>query len=131
MKNRKFSLLVSEFIQFTQGTAMKVELGDALACHYGKRLCRIEDGQSVGLANQLLILVEMPELATQPELALRLNGEFHLSLDGYLAQLRQGGFHFIRHRQMTEYPQELVCYLSESVTFAERLSIEIKKHVAD
>lgn len=105
---------------------MKVELGDALVCRYGERLCRIEDGQRVGLANQLLILVEMPELATEPELALRLNGEFHLSLDGYLAQLRQGGFHFIRHRPMTEYPQELVRYLSESVRLSEQLRDKTK-----
>ncbi|EGQ7639652.1 hypothetical protein NTE25_003592 [Vibrio cholerae] len=131
MENRRFSLLVSEFIQFTQGTVMKVKLGEALSCQYGERQCRIEDAERVGLANQLLILVEIPELTTRSELALHLNGEFHLSSDGYLARLSNGAFYFIRHRPITEYPQELVRYLSESVKIVECLSTEIKDYVVD
>lgn len=131
MKNRKFSLLINDFIQLTQGTLTNVGAGDALVCRCGNRVCRIEDGHRVGLTNQLIVLVEMAELDNRPDLALSLNGDFRQSYDGYFAQLPTGEINFVRHLPIIEYPQELLHYLSETVAITSKLSKEIVQHVVD
>ncbi|MDN3612025.1 hypothetical protein ACODM8_16825 [Vibrio ostreicida] len=131
MKNRKLSLLLNEFVQLNQGGNLKLEANDALVCQFGARQIKIEDGARLGLDGQMVLVTELTSSSLSAEQALKLNADFRLTADGYIARIADQGYDYLRTITLPEHPQELLRLLNEFVAQATLLDNEIVHHVAD
>ncbi|WP_114783438.1 hypothetical protein [Vibrio tetraodonis] len=130
MKNRKFSLLINEFVHLNQGSELKIDGNNVLVCHYGERQIVIEDGSRVGLEGQLILLSELENKNLTPAMAVQLNADFRFTGNGYIGRI-SGKNYYISNLLLPEHPQKLQQLLSQFAAQADLLHIEIKSHVVD
>ncbi len=126
MKNQQFSLLMSEVTQLVHGQTIPIRDGDALVCTYGEWSCRIENGDMVGLAGQFILLVKLDSVIEE-EHALKVNGQFELSLDGYIAMPTDNEIFYVRHKPLPTHPQQVLDMLSETITIVRQLTEEKRR----
>ena len=130
MKNRKFSLLLNEFIQLNQGDDLRLDESNVLVCHYGERQVIVEDGTRVGLEGQLILLSELNSHDLTAELAVQFNADFSLTAGGYIGRIADKDY-FILNQTVPEHPQELQQLLSQFAAQADLMHGEINNHVVD
>ncbi|WP_086775793.1 MULTISPECIES: hypothetical protein [Vibrio] len=131
MKNRKFFLLINEFVHLNHGGSLHLEGGDALICQYKERQVRVENGARLGLHGQIVLVTKINQQSLSANLSLKLNADFRLTADGYIACITEQDFDFMRHITLPEHPQELLRLLNEFVVQTTILDEEIKLHVVD
>ena len=130
MKNRKFSLLLNEFIQLNQGDDLRLDESNVLVCHYGERQVIVEDGTRVGLEGQLILLSELNSHDLTAELAVQFNADFSLTAGGYIGRIADKDYYILNHT-VPEHPQELQQLLSQFAAQADLMHGEINNHVVD
>ncbi|HDY7722159.1 TPA: hypothetical protein ACGUPN_003382 [Vibrio vulnificus] len=126
MKNQQFSLLMSEVAQLVHGEALRVRDRDSLVCTYGEWSCRIENGAVIGLTGQIIVLVKL-DSAIDEQHALKVNGHFGLTLDGYIAMLTDNERFYVRHKPMPTHPQQVLDVLSETISVVHQLKEELQR----
>ncbi|EGQ7895617.1 hypothetical protein J7H91_004458 [Vibrio parahaemolyticus] len=126
MKNQQFSLLMSEVAQLVQGEAMPVRDREALVCTYGEWSCRIENGSAVGLTGQIIVLVKL-DSAIDEQHALKVNGLFGLTFDGYIAMLTDNERFYVRHKPIPTHPQQVLDVLSQTISAVHQLKEELQR----
>ncbi len=129
MKNRKFALLVNEFAQMIGQSAVSLERDQGLICHYQGCDLRIEEGQRIGLSNQIVVLAVVGQKVAS-KTQVKINGSFALSKDGYLAEIKKLGCCLVRHIPMPEHPRTLLEEVNNSLTLAKQIRQEIESNVA-
>lgn len=120
-----------EFTQLVQGSSLLLDENHALLCDFDEMSCRIEDGVRVGLNDSILIMISMGGGPFQSEVALRINADFSLSSDGYIAQFQSEEYFFVRGIPLPEHPQALLKTLSNTLDIAKTLKQELSLHVAN
>lgn len=130
MKNRKFSLLINEFSQMSKLGNIKLGAEQCLVCHYKGRDIRIEDGQRIGLTNHIVIVAPL-NVTVSREIQGEINGNFALSKDSYLAEIKSLGCCLIRHCVLPEYPRTLLGEVNQSLSIVNKILKEIENDVAD
>lgn len=126
MKNKQFSLLMSEVAQLVQGRAMLVHDREALVCTYAELTCRIENGAAVGLTGQIIVLVKL-DFVIDEQLALKWNSHFGLTQDGYIAMPFDDERFYIRHKPMPTHPQQVLDLLGQTISNVYQMKKEMKK----
>ena len=129
MKNKKFTLFIMEFTHLVQASSLSLDQHQALLCHFGDVSCRIEDGARVGLANTILIMVELDIEHFPAETALKMNANFSLTLGGYIAKFKSNDYFYVRNMPLPDHPQCLLKALSDTVSIANILRQELNLHV--
>ncbi|MBD1177845.1 VPA1352 family putative T3SS effector [Vibrio cholerae] len=129
MKSRKFSLLTNEFAQMTKQGSLTLEAEQGLVCHYQGRDIRIEDGQRIGLTNQVVIVAPLGIKMTS-KVQGKINGTFALSKDGYLTEMKSLGCCLIRHIALPEHPRTLLEEVNQSLVIVNQILKEIESNVA-
>lgn len=124
MKNQQFSLLMSEVAQLAQGTTMSFRAGEALVCTYDGLQCRIENGATVGLDGEMILLVSLKG-SINAQGSLKSNAHFGLTKDGYIAMLSDSELFFVRHRPVPKHPQQVLDVLSQTVIIIRQLKEEL------
>lgn len=125
MKNQQFSLLMSEVSQMVQGRNIHVRDGEALVCTYDEWSCRIENGDEIGLDGQIILLVKLESFFDEHH-ALRWNGDFGITQDGYIAILSSEERFYVRHVTMPTHPQKVLDMLSQTISAANQLKGELQ-----
>ena len=126
MTNRKFYLLINEFTQLTNAGSLQLAGDSALVCRFDQCSVRVENGERLGLKGQILLMTKLDTSSLDANQALKLNTDFKLTADGYIAQINEGEYEYIRHILLPEHPQELLRLLNEFVVQTTFLHDEIK-----
>lgn len=130
MHNTKFMLLMMDLSQLIQGSSLLLDENHAVLCDYDGSSCRIENGVRVGLDNTLLVMFSMGEEPCKPETALRLNADFSLTADGYIALFKSECF-FVRSIPLPEHPRVLLTCLSHTLEMVKTIKQDLKNHVVN
>jgi hypothetical protein len=120
-----------ELTHLVQASSLSLDEHQALLCHFGEVSCRIEDGARVGLANTILMMVELDIEHFPAEIALKINANFSLTLDGYIAKFRSNDYFYMRSMPLPEHPQSFLKELSDTVSIANTLRQELNLYVVN
>lgn len=131
MSERKFIFLMRDFIQSMKVPCENFEDNRALVGMYGNIECRIEDGSRIGLSGKLIILVNLNMIELIPEKALRLNGDFNLLADSYIASITDNGYFLIRSYGVPSHVNQLHNYINEMIQITKNIIKEIGYNEVD